>query len=168
MALNTFKDLFYNRLCDIYDAEKQLSQILPTMAESAQSDELRSLLNDESKSIDMQLSRLDSAFRTLGVDHDSVISKGMRGIVEEAEEIIEEDGDPSVKDAAIIAIAQEMKHYEMAAYGSVRSWAKDLDLPDVAKLLQDSLDDEGDSDKKLTGIAEGSMFAKGINKQTPR
>jgi ferritin-like metal-binding protein YciE len=168
MSLNTLKDLFYNRLNDIYDAEKQLAQIMPVMAQAAQNDDLRTIFQSESEAAANQLYRLDEVFQSLGLTHDSVRSQGMHGIIEEGEDIIHQQGDPTVKDAALIAIAQEMKHYEMATYGAVRSWARELDYPDVAGLLQDSLDDEGNTDKKLSTLAQGSIFTRGINKRMPR
>jgi ferritin-like metal-binding protein YciE len=87
----------------------------------------------------------------------------MQGLVEEGEEIIRSTGDPTVKDAALIAAAQRVEHYEMAGYGTVRTYANELGLDEAADLLQDTLDEEGDADKKLTKLAEGGLFKKGIN-----
>ncbi len=168
MALNTLNDLLCNRLGDIYDAESQLATAWPEMAEGASDSELKSLFRKESGVVRDQISRLDGIFATLRISKDSVISKGMRGIIEEGREILQEMGDSRVKDAALISIAQEMKHYELAAYGSVRAWAKDLDEPKAATLLRESLHEEGSMDKKLTSLAEGGMMKKGINRQAPK
>ena len=168
MALNTLKDLFVNRLHDIFDAEKQVAQIMPSMAQTAGSIDLKRVFESESESANDQISRLDQIFENLGIAHDSITSEGMRGIVQEGRALMEEAGDPAVKDAALISIAQEMKHYEMAAYGSVRTWAREMDYPDIANTLQNALDEEGDTDKKLSKLAEGGLFAKGINKMAPK
>jgi ferritin-like metal-binding protein YciE len=168
MSINTLKDLFVNRLHDIYDAEKQVSEIMPALTLAAGNQELKTLFSAESDGAREQVSRLEEIYREIGVSDDSVKSDGMRGIIREGVELMQEAGDPAVKDAALISIAREMKHYEMATYGSMRTWAREMEYPDIADLLQDTLDEEGDTDRKLTKLAEGGMFSKGLNEKAPK
>ena len=158
MPLNTLKDLFINRLHDIYDAEKQVSEIMPALVLAAGNQELKTVFSNELDSVREQVSRLERIFMEIGISHDSVKSDGMRGIIKEGEELMQEAADPAVKDAALISIAREMKHYEMAAYGSMRAWAREMDYSDITTAIQDTLDEEGDTEKKLGKLAEGGMF----------
>jgi ferritin-like metal-binding protein YciE len=155
--------LFVDQLKDLYSAENQILTALPKMANAASSSELREAFQDHLKQSHRHVDRLNKIFTSLGESSQGVVCKGMQGLVEEGEEIIRSTGDPTVKDAALIAAAQRVEHYEMAGYGTVRTYANELGLDEAADLLQDTLDEEGDADKKLTKLAEGGLFKKGIN-----
>lgn len=163
--LKSLKDLFYHELQDLYDAEQQLAVALPRMADAAHSPELKEALTDHLTATRHHLERLDKAFTELGAVKTGVTCEAMKGLIREAESIVEAHGDPNVKDAALIGAAQRIEHYEIAAYGTARTFAEELDLDDIADLLQDTLDEEGDADERLTDLAEGNWFEEGINEE---
>jgi ferritin-like metal-binding protein YciE len=135
-------------------AEKQLLKALPKMAKAASSEELRSALTEHLGVTRRQIERLEDVFESLGKTAKAKTCKAMQGLVEEATEIMEEDGDDAVLDAGIIAAAQKVEHYEMASYGTVRTWARLCGQTEAAELLQETLDEEGEADKRLTQLAE--------------
>ena len=163
--LNNLKDLFYHELQDLYDAEQQLIIALPRMAAAADSQDLREAFNDHLSETRNHLARLDKAFTKLGTVKTGVTCEAMKGLIKEVDSIIDTYGDPKVKDAALIGAAQRVEHYEIAAYGTARTFAEELDLSDIADLLQDTLDEEADADEHLTDLAEGNWLEEGINEE---
>ena len=155
MKAKGFKDLFELELKDIYSAEKQLTKALPKMAKAATNDELKEAFESHLAETEGQIERLEKIFDQLGISHSRVEKcKAMEGLVEEGKKIMEEGLEPHVLDAALICAAQRVEHYEIAAYGCARTFAQQLGQQEIADLLQETLDEEGNADKKLTEIAE--------------
>ena len=154
MALDTLHDLYVEELRDLYNAENQLLKALPRMAKAASSPDLKAAFTEHLEVTRGQVERLETIFEALGAKAKGKKCKAMEGLVEEGKEVLEEAGSPSVIDAALIAAAQRVEHYEMAGYGCVRTFARLLGRTDHAKLLQQTLDEEGAADKKLTALAE--------------
>ncbi len=154
LTLENLQDLLVHQLKDLYSAEEQLITALPKMSEAASSSELKQAFDQHLGETRRQKDRLDQAFRMLNCPAESESCPAMEGLVEEGSEIIAAKGDADVKDAALIAAAQRVEHYEIAAYGCARTFAQRLGRSDVANLLQQSLDEEGNADKILTEIAE--------------
>jgi ferritin-like metal-binding protein YciE len=154
MQLNSLDDLFVSELKDLYSAEKQLLKALPKMARAANSKSLQNGFAKHLKQTEGHVSRLEKVFEELGVSPRGKKCKAMEGLIEEGQEVIDEDAEPSVKDAALIAAAQRVEHYEMAGYGCVRTYANLLNHKKAASLLQQTLNEEGDTDKTLTKLAE--------------
>jgi ferritin-like metal-binding protein YciE len=154
MKLGSLHDVFVEELKDLYSAETQLTKALPKMAKAASSDELRTAFEEHLKETEGQVQRLETIFEELDVSPKGKKCKAMAGLIEEGAEVIDTDGEEAVKDAALIAAAQKVEHYEIAGYGTVRNFAELLGLDDVVNLLQETLDEEAAADKKLTEIAE--------------
>jgi ferritin-like metal-binding protein YciE len=154
MKMKTLHDLLVDELKDLYSAESQLTKALPKMAKAASSDELRIAFESHLKETEGHVQRLDKIFKQLDASPRGKKCKAMEGLIEEGKEAIELDAEDAVHDAALIAAAQRVEHYEMAGYGTVRTFAQLLGMDDVAELLQETLDEEGAADKKLTEIAE--------------
>lgn len=163
MNLNTMDSLFEHDVHDLYSAEKQILEALPEMISAASSPDLRGAFQRHLAVTERQLERLQGVMHVLGIKPNGVVCKGMKGLLDEGKEIIEAEGDPSVKDAALIGAAQRVEHYEIAAYGTARAFARELGFMDVARSLDMTLQEEGDTDKELSGLAEGSLFRSGIN-----
>ena len=157
VELNSLKDLFVNQIEDLYDAENRLTKALPKMAQAANSSQLRNAIEQHLTETQGHVSRLETIFRELGVQPKRETCEAMKGLVAEGEEVIGAKGDPEVKDAAIIAAAQRVEHYEMAGYGTARTFAQRLGLTQAGNLLQQTLNEEAAADKKLTTIAESSV-----------
>lgn len=155
MALKSLQDLFIHELRDIYSAENQITKALPKMAKAATTEELRSAFEMHLQETENQVSRLDQIFEQLGVSSKGPKCKGMEGLLAEGSEMMKEKAEPIVTDAGLITAAQRVEHYEIAAYGGVRTYAQMLGMSDVAQLLQQTLDEEKRTDEKLTTIAEG-------------
>ena len=151
---NSLQELFEHELKDIYDAEMRITDALPTMAEKAHDPSLKQAFNNHLKETEKQVERLEEIFAKLGRDPERVKCAAMVGLLSEGDEIIDATGDPDVLDAALISAAQRVEHYEIAAYGTARTFARRLGNSYVAELLQQTLDEEGAADKKLTNIAE--------------
>lgn len=160
MSLSTLKELYVEELKDLYNAEGQLLKALPQMAAAATSPKLKAAFEEHLSQTEGHVQRLTQIFDGLGEKPTGKVCKAMKGLVAEGEEVIEEDGESHVKDAALIAAAQRVEHYEMAGYGSARSFAKLLGEKEAVALLQQTLDEEGAADETLTKLAESS-----INKQ---
>jgi ferritin-like metal-binding protein YciE len=158
-------DLFVDQLHDLYSAETQLVQALPELAGAASHDELRQAFQHHLEETRGHVARLDEIFGELGVSPSGETCKGMRGLIAEGREIIDGGGDTAVLDAALIAAAQRVEHYEIAGYGTVRTLADQLDLGHARDLLDQTLDEESNADKLLTKIATGGMFKAGINQR---
>lgn len=152
--MDTLNELLAEELKDIYSAEKQLLRALPKMAKKASSDELKMALQEHLEVTKNQVSRLEQVFEALGKPPKAKTCKAMQGLIEEATEIMEEDASDAVLDAGIIAAAQKVEHYEIASYGTVRTWARLCGEEEAAGLLQETLDEEGEADKRLTQLAE--------------
>jgi ferritin-like metal-binding protein YciE len=153
MAAENLHDLFVEELKDIYDAEKQLTKALPKMAKAAESDQLRAAFEGHLEITRMQVNRCEEVFRSLGIAARGKPCEGMKGLIEEGEETIEELDKGSTRDAALIASAQKIEHYEIATYGTLATFADVLELQDAKDLLGQTLEEEKEADEKLTGIA---------------
>lgn len=167
MQLETLKDLFEHELADLHSAETQLVAALPKMAQAASNEELRGAFEQHLEETRDHVRRLEEIRAQIGSSL-SEECKGMRGLIKESDDIVSGQGDPIVKDAALIAAAQRVEHYEIAAYGTARTLADELDLDDAKDLLDQTLDEEGSADKLLTKIATGGMLKAGINEQARR
>lgn len=157
MELDSLQKLYVEELKDLYSAEKQIIQALPKMVKKATHPQLKAALQEHLEVTRVQLERLDQIFEGLGKSPRGKKCKGMEGLLEEGKEMMQEDMEDDVMDAALIAAAQRVEHYEMAGYGTVRTYAQLLGDKNAAKLLQQTLDEEGDADKKLTQLAESSI-----------
>jgi ferritin-like metal-binding protein YciE len=146
-----------DELKDLLSAEKQLVQALPKMAKKASHEQLRRAFEEHLQVTEGQVARLERVFQILDKPARAKKCKAMEGLIEEGKEMMGEDMDPEVMDAALIAIAQKVEHYEIASYGTVRTWAELIGESEAAKLLQQTLDEEGEADKKLTQLAETSI-----------
>jgi ferritin-like metal-binding protein YciE len=144
-------------LKDIYHAEGQLTKALPRMAKKASSPQLRQAFETHLKETQAQIDRLEQVFEALGEKAKGKKCHAMEGLIEEAKEMMGEDMDEDVMDAALIAAAQKVEHYEIASYGTVRTYAQLLGNKEAARLLQQTLDEEGKTDKLLTKLAESSI-----------
>ena len=153
MSLGTLNDLLVHELQDLLSAEKQLVKALPKMAKAASSPSLQEAFDEHLEQTKMHVSRLEKAFEQLGRAARAKKCEAMAGLIEESESTIEEDGDEHVKDAALIGCAQKVEHYEIASYGTARTFATLLGEDKVATLLQETLDEEGETDKRLTELA---------------
>lgn len=154
---NNLEDLFVDQLEDLYDAEKRLTKALPKMAETAKSPQLGSAFREHLRETEGHVRRLEDVFRMLGRTPNRETCEAMQGLVKEGEEMMQAKGDDLVRDAALIAAAQRVEHYEMAGYGTARTFARRLGLEPAAKLLQETLDEEVAADHKLTNIAEQTV-----------
>lgn len=152
--MESLDELLAEELKDIYSAEKQLLRALPKMAKKASALELKTALQDHFEMTQRQVERLEEVFAALGKPAKAKTCKAMQGLIEEATEIMEEDASDSVLDAGIIAAAQKVEHYEIASYGTVRTWARLCGEDEAADLLQETLDEESQTDEQLTELAE--------------
>jgi ferritin-like metal-binding protein YciE len=168
MQLATLNDLFVEQLADLHSAETQLIDALPNMAQAASHDELKQAFQQHLDETRDHVRRLDDIIAGLGRAVPTEICEGMRGLIREGEEIVTASGDPDVRDAGLIAAAQRVEHYEIAAYGTARTLAEQLDLGDARELLDQTLDEEAHADKLLTKIATGGLFKAGVNQEATR
>jgi ferritin-like metal-binding protein YciE len=160
MELNSFQDLFVNQIEDLYDAELRLIEALPKMADATSSPELRQTFRMHIQETLGHVSRLETIFSKLGKQPKRETCQAMKGLIAEGSEIINAKGDPAVKDAALIAAAQRVEHYEISGYGTARTFAMRLGLQDTAQILQQTLQEEANADKKLNQIAESQVNVK--------
>ena len=155
MKLETLQQLFIDELQDVYSVETQLIEALPKMAEKSSSPELRRAFETHLQQTQRQKERLDRIFDQLAdVDRDDKTCEGMKGIIKENEKLIKDAKDADVRDAGMIAGAQRVEHYEISAYGTARTYAQLLGRSEWARLLQETLDEEKQTDQLLNGIAE--------------
>jgi len=167
VQLDNLNDLFIEQLADLHSAETQLVDALPKMATAASHEELRQAFQHHLEETRDHVRRLDDIIS--GLDRTvTKQSEGMRGLIREGEEIVSAAGDPAVRDAGLIAAAQRVEHYEIAAYGTARTLADQLDLGDARELLDQTLEEESQADKLLTKIATGGMFKTGVTEQAAR
>ena|SRR5437868_1782594 len=155
MKLESLRELFIKELQDLYSAEKMIIKALPKMTDKASAPDLRSGLDQHLEETRGQVRRLDQIFDQIpDVERDDEKCKGMEGIIKENEDVIKENAEPEVRDAAIIAGAQKVEHYEIASYGTVRTYARLLGRNEWAQLLQETLDEEKHADQLLNGLSE--------------
>lgn len=153
-SLENLHDLFVHELRDLYDAEQQLTQALPLLAQAANSPQLRASFEQHLTETKEQARRLEQVFKSLGEPTEGKPCKAMAGLVAEAKELLDEDADPEVLDAALIVAAQKVEHYEIAGYGSVSTFSRLLGYKDVTPLLKQTIAEEERTDKKLTQLSE--------------
>jgi ferritin-like metal-binding protein YciE len=157
MRMESLQDLFVHEIKDLYSAEQQILKALPKMIKEAASDDLRQALEQHLDQTRGHVERLDRVFDELGEAARGQRCKGMEGLIEEGSELLKERAEDSVKDAGIIAAAQRVEHYEMAAYGTARTFAQTLGHEDAVPLLEETLREEKEADKTLTEIAERAV-----------
>lgn len=162
MKINTLKECYVHEINNLYDAEKKLMDALPKMVEKAHAKELQDVLRSEVDEIKGQITRLEEIFRRHNVQAERGTSEGTRGLLDESEEICKSDASPEVRDAALISSLQRVKHYEIAAYGSARSFAKALGLDQDVSQLEESLEQEKNADRKLTKLAEEAINPRAV------
>jgi len=166
MKLDSLEDVFVHQLNDLYSAEDQLVEALPKMAEAASNGELRKSLEHHLQETKDHRDRVQEIFGQLGKRRSGEECKAMKGLIEEGEEVIQTSGaDSAAKDAALIAAAQRVEHYEIAAYGTARTLAGELGHDEAKDLLDQTLDEESNADKLLTKIATGGLMKAGINEK---
>jgi ferritin-like metal-binding protein YciE len=158
MKLESLRELFIEELEDLYSAEKMITKALPKMAKESGSPELRKAFEEHLRQTEGHVRRLDQIFDELervdkDVDREDTKCKGMEGIIKEGEELIKKDAEPEVRDAGLIAAAQRVEHYEIAAYGTVRTYARLLGRDNWARLLEETLNEEKETDQLLNSIA---------------
>jgi ferritin-like metal-binding protein YciE len=154
MEIDSLRKLYVEELKDLYSAEKQILQALPKMVKKASNPQLKAGFQEHLRQTEEQVTRLDRIFEGLGKSSRGKKCKGMEGLLEEGKEVMQEDMDEETRDAALIAAAQRVEHYEIAGYGTVRTYAQLLGENEAVRLLQQTLDEEGATDKKLTALAE--------------
>ena len=159
MSLDTLHDLWIHELKDLYSAERQLVQALPKMAKAANSDELRTALENHLAETQDQVARLEQIFETLDESPKGQKCHGMEGLIEEGKNLLEEDADAEVLDAGIIVAAQKVEHYEIASYGAVVEYARMMGQTEALQLLEQTLEEEKNADDLLNQLAEGGINA---------
>jgi ferritin-like metal-binding protein YciE len=154
MKFDNLYDLFLGEIKDLYDAEHQIVEALPKMHKAASSAELQDAIQQHLKQTKMHIKRLENVFEIIAEDPKRETCDAMKGLLAEGDEIIKENEESSALDAALIAAAQRVEHYEIAGYGTVRTYAQVLGFDDAVDVLQQTLDEEGDTNKKLTELAK--------------
>jgi len=157
MKLNSLRDVFVDLIRDLYSAETQLVKALPKMAKASSAEELRDAFESHLEETQGHVERLERICEKLDIKAKGKTCQAMKGLVEEGSEMIEADGDDAARDAALIAAAQKVEHYEIAGYGTARTFAQLLGEDEAARLLEETLGEEGAADQKLTEIAESSI-----------
>lgn len=157
MSLDSLEKLFLEELKDVYNAEKQILRALPRMAKAAESPQLAQAFTQHLSETKGQVQRLERIFKELGQTARGKKCKGMEGLLEEGKEVLEEEGEPAVIDAALIASAQRVEHYEIAAYGCLRAYASLLGYSEAERLLQQTLKEEEAADLKLSRLSESGI-----------
>jgi ferritin-like metal-binding protein YciE len=153
MNQETLKELFIKEIRDLYDAEKQIVKTLPKIAKAAEAEELTEALNTHLEETRNHVSRLEQVFEIMGETAKGKPCKGMKGLLEEGGEVLQEEDKGALRDLALIAGCQKVEHYEVSAYGTVRTLAERLDMQDVVQLLQETENEEAAADEKLTEVA---------------
>jgi ferritin-like metal-binding protein YciE len=154
MKVNSLRELYTEQLRDLYDAENQIIKALPEMIDAATSPDLKEALNEHLEITKTQATRLQQIFEELGEKAKGETCKGMKGVIQEGSDLVDEIEDEDTRDAGIIAAAQRVEHYEMSGYGTARTFANLLGEDEAAQLLQQTLDEEKEADQKLTSLAE--------------
>jgi ferritin-like metal-binding protein YciE len=163
MKLNSLQDVFVEQLADLRSAEEQLVEALPKMASASSSPELKEAFEHHLEQTRNHVQRIEEVIANVGIEVPTETCKAMQGLIKEGDDIVSAPGDPAAKDAALIAAAQRVEHYEIAAYGTAKTIAGELGFDDAKDILDETLDEESDADKLLTKIATGGVFAAGIN-----
>ena len=159
MKLESLKDLYVDHLKDLYSAETQLVKALPKVEKAAASKELKAAVHKHLAQTQEHVQRLESIFRALNTKPTGKMCKGMEGLLTEADELLKEDAEAEVRDAGIIAAAQKVEHYEISGYGTARTYAQLLGHEDAARTLQQTLDEEAQTDEDLSRLAEWHINA---------
>jgi ferritin-like metal-binding protein YciE len=154
MPMESLANAFYEELRDALSAERQLTKALPKMAKNASSPELKKAIEEHLAETEKQVERVEQAFEDTGKAARAKTCEAMKGLLEEGEEILKEDGEPAVKDALLIAAAQKVEHYEIATYGTLCTWAKALGYKNALQLLKQNINEEEQTDLKLSKLAE--------------
>jgi ferritin-like metal-binding protein YciE len=154
MAMTSLQDLFQHHMQDIYYAEKKLTKALPKMAKSANAPRLRSAFEEHLEQTKEHVKRLEQVFKQMGQKPDGTTCEAIDGIIKECEELMSETEDGEALDAGLIAAAQAAEHYEIARYGTLATWAKALDMGEAQKILHETLEEEKQTDEKLTSLAK--------------
>jgi ferritin-like metal-binding protein YciE len=162
MKMKTLEDLFVHELKDLYSAEKQMLKALPKMAKAATNEDLVAAFEAHLAETEEQVTRLETIFESLEISSRGPKCKAMEGLVEEGKEILEEEMEDDVRDAALICAAQKAEHYEIAGYGCARTFATRLGHQEIADLLQQTLDEEAATDEKLTQLAESQVNEEAV------
>jgi ferritin-like metal-binding protein YciE len=162
MKLNTLQKLYTDELRDLYNAENQLLKALPKMAKAASSEELKGAFEKHLEQTKGHVKRLEQVFQDLDEKPKGKTCHAMKGLIEEGSEILEEDGETSVRDAGMIVAAQKVEHYEIAGYGSVRTFAHLLGQNKAAELLQATLDEESETNELLNRLAESVINPEAV------
>lgn len=152
-SLETLHDLFIHELQDLHDAEQQLLKAIPLLAQAANAPDLKKAFGQHLKETEEQVRRLELVFKGLGEEPQGKRCKAMEGLIAEAKELLDEDADPDVLDAALIVAAQKIEHYEIAGYGSVCTFARVLNYEDAARVLKQTMAEEETTDRKLSQLA---------------
>jgi ferritin-like metal-binding protein YciE len=158
-TFNNLNELFVEQLKDIYDCENRLIDALPKMADAATSPDLRGAFTQHLSETRDHCRKLEAMFRAMNMEPERETCDGIKGLISEGDEMIDAKGDASTRDAALIAAAQKVEHYEIATYGTLRTWAQELNMPECASTLQGILDEEESTDDKLSAIAESRVNA---------
>lgn len=156
--LDSLKALLEEQIKDLYNAENQLTKALPKMAKKASADSLKAAIEDHLRETEGQIERLENVAKILEIKPSGKVCKAMKGLIEEGKEALDEDGIDTVIDAAIIAAAQRVEHYEIAAYGTCRALAEQLGMDEVVQLLEETLNEEKAADEKLSEISTGELL----------
>ncbi len=164
MTIETLRDLYVNEIRDLYDAETQITKALPKMIDKVSSEELKSALHEHLQVTNGQVGRLEQIFEMLGENAKARKCQGIRGIIDEGKDTMNDLEAGSIMDAGIIAAAQRVEHYEIAAYGTVCAYAKELGLEDQQNLLHETLEEEKEADDKLTQIAESVVNIEAVRR----
>lgn len=167
-ALNSLSELFIHELRDLYSAESQLVNAIPEMAQAASREDLRDAFSNHLDETRSQLQRLEDVFGEMNVDPEGNRCEAMEGMIEEGQEIIQQGGQEAVKDAALIAAAQRIEHYEISGYGTARTYAEELGYDGVADVLDEILSEEKNADQELNQIAVGGWLSEGVNVEAER
>jgi len=162
MKLDTLQKLYTEELRDLYNAENQLLKALPKMAKAASSEELKGAFQKHLEQTKGHVERLEQVFKELDESPKGKTCRAMKGLIQEGSELLEQDGDESVRDAGIIVAAQKVEHYEIAGYGSARTFAHLLGQNKAAELLQNTLDEESETDELLTRLAESVINPEAV------
>ena len=152
--LNTLHDLFVMGLKETYGAELQIMDIMPQVIDAVSSSDLKQAFQNHVQATQEQISRLEDVFEMLDIDPEPMTCNAVAGLIEDGKRIIQASGDPMVKDAGLIAAEQKMEHFEIASYGTLRTWAQEMGHNDVADILQMTLKEESQTDKQLSQMAE--------------
>jgi ferritin-like metal-binding protein YciE len=160
--LNSLECLFVDQLQDLYDAEQRLVNALPLMAQAAHDPNLKNAFQMHLRETENHVRRLEQVFKSIGSTAKSKTCQAMKGLVAEGQEAIDAEGDPAVKDAALIAAAQRVEHYEIAAYGTAKTFAQRLGKQPAVRFLEQTLDEEKAADRKLTDIAESGVNQEAV------